>query len=73
METFARCVDSGLQCDFEALGESEGAVLELFVGHVQVVHGMDENPVELAERIISASRERVQRKAKPYAWRGKAA
>jgi len=73
MEKIARCIDSGLECYFEALGESEEDVLELCIRHVQVVHGMDENPVALADRIISASRERIEREAGPYAWRGKAA
>ena len=73
MEKIARCIDSGLECDFEALGAPEEDVLELCIRHVQVVHGMDENPVELAERIICASRERMQRESRSSPWRAKAA
>lgn len=63
MERIVRCVDAGLECDFEAHGQTDKEVLDLYIQHVQVVHGMDENPVELAERIMSASRVRTQEKS----------
>jgi predicted small metal-binding protein len=73
MEKIARCADSGLECDFEARGLTDEELLELCIQHVQATHGMDENPIELAERIVAASRVRMQLESGPYRWRRKAA
>ena len=73
MEKIARCMDSGLECDFEARGPTDAELLELFLLHVQLAHGMDENPVELAERIIAASRKRMDLEVGPFRWRRRAA
>ena len=60
MMKIVRCTDSGLDCDFEARGQTDAEILELCLQHVQSVHGMDENPIELAERILAASRDKEQ-------------
>jgi predicted small metal-binding protein len=57
MEKLARCRGAGLDCDFEARGQTNEEVLDLCIQHVRSVHGMDEKPVELAERILAASHE----------------
>jgi predicted small metal-binding protein len=58
MERVVRCRDAGLDCDFEVHGESEENILDMCAAHVRSVHGMDENPFELAEQIMAASDER---------------
>ena len=42
MERIARCRDVGLDCDFEARGQSEEEILETCAEHVMSVHGMDQ-------------------------------
>jgi predicted small metal-binding protein len=56
MKRVVRCRDAGIRCDFEACGQSEKEILGLCVVHVRSVH-TDANPLELAKRIIAASRE----------------
>ncbi len=63
MKRIARCRDVGLDCDFEAHGQSEVEILEMCADHVRSIHGMDENPFELAERIVAASRGREKEAA----------
>jgi predicted small metal-binding protein len=63
MEKVARCRDVGLECDFTASGQSEEEIIDTFAEHVRSVHGMDENPFELAERIVAASRDRERKAA----------
>jgi predicted small metal-binding protein len=63
MERVVRCRDAGLDCDFEARGQSEEEILDMCAAHVRSVHGMDENPFELAEQIMAASREQQEREA----------
>ena len=73
MEIIVKCVDAGLDCAFEAHGQTDREVLDLCIQHVQLVHGLDENPVELAERIMSASRARNQEEAESDTKRRKVA
>ena len=73
MEKIVRCADAGLKCAFEAHGQTDRELLELYIQHVQLVHGMDENPVELAERIASASGARTQSQAEANTNRRRAA
>jgi predicted small metal-binding protein len=63
VERVARCRDAGLDCDFEARGQSEKEILEMCAAHVRSVHGMDENPFELAERIVAACRDKESKAA----------
>lgn len=60
MQKVARCRDIGLDCDFEGRGQTDEEIVEICAQHMQAVHGMDENPVELAERMVAATREKQQ-------------
>jgi predicted small metal-binding protein len=40
MEKLLRCRDMGLDCDFEACGESAEEALKTAVDHAQAIHGL---------------------------------
>lgn len=52
-----RCADVGPDCDFEALADTEEELMELVVEHARRVHGIEEIPPEMEERVKGAMRE----------------
>ena len=40
MEKLLRCRDLGIDCDFEACGETPEEVLKIAVDHAQSIHGL---------------------------------
>ena len=44
MENLLRCRDLGLDCEFEACGETPQEVLETAVDHARAIHGLMEIP-----------------------------
>lgn len=64
MAKIVRCREVGVDCDFEARGESEQDVLRQCAQHAKTAHGMDEIPPELAAKVRAAIRdEDSQRKS----------
>ncbi len=51
------CADVGNDCDFTAWAETEEELMELVAAHAKHVHGMDQVPPELAERLRAVVRE----------------
>ena len=54
MAKVIRCRDVGVDCDFEARGETEQEVLQNCAEHAKADHGMDPIPRELAEKVQAA-------------------
>ena len=52
-----RCREVGVDCDFEARGETTEEVLQKCAEHARAEHGMTEIPPELAEKVQAAMRE----------------
>ncbi len=57
MAKVIRCRDVGVDCDFEARGETVQEVLENCQEHARTAHGMDEIPAELVTRVKAAIRD----------------
>ena len=57
MPKVIRCRDVGVDCDFEARGETEQEVLDQCAGHAKSAHGMDQIPPELAQKVRAAIRD----------------
>ena len=51
------CRDVGVDCDFEATGETEEEILQKAAQHAKEAHGMSEIPEELVEKCKQAIRE----------------
>ena len=51
-----RCRDVGLDCDFEARGDSEEAVLQQAAAHARSAHQITEMTPELASKVRAAIR-----------------
>jgi len=51
------CRDVGVDCDFQATGETVEAVLTQCAEHAKSAHGIDEIPPELLEKVQSAIRD----------------
>lgn len=51
------CRDVGVDCDWEARGETEEEILKKCGEHAQKDHGMKEIPQELVERVLEAIRD----------------
>jgi predicted small metal-binding protein len=51
------CRDVGPDCDFVARGETEEEIMGQVAEHAKSAHGIDEVPVELAEKARAAIRE----------------
>lgn len=49
MTKILKCRDVGVDCDFEATGETEDEVMQKAAQHAKEAHGMDEIPQEVAE------------------------
>ena len=54
MAMVVKCRDVGVDCDFEARGETEREVLRKCAEHARKEHGMDPIPAELASKVKSA-------------------
>ena len=59
MAKVIRCKDVGVDCDFEAHGETEQEVLDKCAEHARLAHGIQELPPELAEKVHAAIHEEV--------------
>jgi predicted small metal-binding protein len=57
MTKVIRCREVGVDCDFEARGETEQEVLNKCVEHGRSAHGIQELPPELAEKVRAAIHE----------------
>jgi predicted small metal-binding protein len=49
-----RCRDVGVDCDFEARGQTEQEVLKECTEHARSAHGMEEIPAELVTKVKAA-------------------
>jgi len=54
MSKVVRCREVGVDCDFEARGETEQEVLQKCAEHAKSAHGMDEISPELATKVKSS-------------------
>jgi predicted small metal-binding protein len=61
MSKIVRCREVGVDCDFEARGETEQEVLQKCAEHAKSAHGMDEIPPELASKVRSSIHEEEPR------------
>jgi predicted small metal-binding protein len=52
-----RCRDVGVDCDFEARGQTEQEVLRECTEHARSAHGMEEIPAELVAKVKAAIRD----------------
>lgn len=52
-----RCRDVGVDCDFEARGQTEQELLQKCSEHARSAHGMQELPSELVRKVKAAMRE----------------
>jgi predicted small metal-binding protein len=51
------CRDVGMDCDFEARGETDQEVLRQCAEHARKEHGMERIPPELAAKVKAAMRD----------------
>lgn len=51
------CRDVGVDCDFQAQGETEEEIMRQVAQHAKDAHGYDEVPPELAEKARAAIRD----------------
>lgn len=63
MAKIVRCREVGVDCDFEARGESEQEVLRQCAEHAKTAHGMDEIPPELAAKVRASIRDEDSQRA----------
>ena len=54
MTKIVRCREIGVDCDFEARGETEQEVLAKCAEHGRSAHGIQELPQELVEKVRAA-------------------
>lgn len=57
MAKVVNCRQVGVDCDFEARGETEQEVLDRCAEHARAAHGMQEIPPDLIEKVRNAIRE----------------
>ena len=57
------CRDVGMDCDFEARGETEQEIMQKCAEHARTDHGMQKIPPELAAKVKSAIRDEPRNKA----------
>lgn len=57
MAKILKCCDVGMDCAFEAQGESEEDLLQQAAEHVQAVHGLMEVSPELVAKVRAAIRD----------------
>jgi predicted small metal-binding protein len=58
-----KCRDVGVDCDFEARGETEQEVLQKCADHARSAHGMDEIPPDLAAKVRASIHDEETKKA----------
>ena len=63
MAKIVRCREVGVDCDFEARGETEQEVLDKCAEHGRTAHGMRELSPELVEKVRAAIREEPEGQA----------
>lgn len=64
MSKIVSCREVGMDCDFEARGETEQEVLQKCAEHAKSAHGMDEIPADVAAKVrASIHDDRSQQKA----------
>jgi len=51
------CRDVGVDCDFQATGETVEDVMHQCADHAKSAHGIDEIPPELAQKVQAAIRD----------------
>ncbi len=51
MSKYVSCREVGVDCDFEARGETEQEVLQKCAEHAKTAHGMNEIPADLAAKV----------------------
>ncbi len=56
MAKVIKCRDVGVDCDFEARGETEQDIMRQCAEHARTAHGMSEIPADLAEKVRAAIR-----------------
>ena len=56
MEKLLRCRDLGVNCDFEACGETTEEVLKTAVDHARAIHGLK----DISEKDLMRARENIQ-------------
>ncbi len=54
MTKVVKCRDVGVDCDFEARGQTEQEVLKNAAEHARMAHGMQQIPPELAAKVKAA-------------------
>ena len=54
MAKVVSCREVGVDCDFEARGETVDEVMQKCAEHAQADHGMTEIPAELGEKVLAA-------------------
>jgi predicted small metal-binding protein len=65
MSKIVSCREVGVDCDFEARGETEQEILQKCAEHAKSAHGMDEIPPDLAAKVrASIHDEEPQTKAR---------
>ena len=57
MAKVLRCRDVGMDCDFEARGETEEEILKKAAQHADAAHNMKEIPEEVLEKVRAAIRD----------------
>jgi predicted small metal-binding protein len=57
MAKVLRCRDVGMECDYTAHGETEEEIMQQAAEHVRTVHGMEEAPPEVVEKVRAAIHE----------------
>ena len=57
MTMIVKCRDVGVDCDFEARGQTAQEVMKECAEHARTEHGMQEIPAELAARVKAAIHE----------------
>jgi predicted small metal-binding protein len=63
MAMVVKCRDVGVDCDFEARGETEREVLKKCAEHARKEHGMGSMPTELAAKVKAAIHPEKERAA----------
>ncbi len=63
MAKIVRCSAVGVDCDFEARGETEQEVLDQWAEHGRTAHGMQELTPELVAKVRAAIREEPEEQA----------
>lgn len=63
MPKIIRCREVGVDCDFEARGETEQEVLDKCAEHGRTAHGMQELSPELVAKVRAAIREEAEGQA----------